>query len=132
MIKELFRNSYKQYGKEVSAYVMDNGEYRFRLSSDDSSYIRTEAEGEFWQKSHFHTLQTEYYVVEKGNVLCAIVENAQVVIKKYKEGESFFVLNMVPHNIRISKGGIVHTVKFGGKTDWISFPKLDEFLKLRK
>ena len=129
MIRELFRDNYEKYGKEISGYVMDNGEYRFRLSSADSAYIRTESNDSVWQKSHFHTEQTEHFLVERGEVKLAVIEDGRVVIKQYGEGEYFFVPPMIPHNMCLSKGGITHTVKFGGKPDWKSYPELDEYLK---
>ena len=129
MIQELFKNTYEQYDKEVSGYVMDNGEYRFRLSSSSSAYIRTESKGGSWQKSHFHTEQTEHFIVEKGTVMFATIYEGKVEVKQYVEGDYFFVSPLIPHNMCLSESGITHTVKFGGKADWNSYPELDKYLK---
>lgn len=129
MVQELFKHIYEQYDKEVNGYVMENGEYRFRSSSLDSAYIRTESKGGSWQKSHFHTEQTVHFIVEKGIVKLATINEGKVEVKQYAEGDYFFVSPLIPHNMCISEGGVTHTVKFGGKPDWISFPELDEYLK---
>ena len=128
-MRELFKQEYKLYGKEVSGYVMDNDEYRFRLSSPESAYIRTESNGGSWQKSHYHSEQTEYFLVEKGVVHFATMNDEKMVIHKYGDGDFFFVSPMIPHNMCLSKDAITHTVKFGGKPDWNSYPELDEYLK---
>ncbi len=127
MINELFK--YEQYGLDISGYEMDNGEHRYRLSSEQSAYIRTESNGTRWQKSHYHTEQTEYYLVEKGQVLFARMDNEKVKVEKYTSGDFFLVLPMTPHNMCLSEGGVTHTVKFGGKPDWNAYPELDRYLK---
>lgn len=132
MIAELFKDKYERYGKEISGYKMENGEYRFRLSSDQSAYIRTESTKAVWQNSHFHSEQTEYFLVEKGEVLFATMENGDIEIRVYSTGDFFFVSPMIPHNMCLSEGGITHTIKFGGMPDWNAFPRLDEYLKRRK
>ncbi len=129
MIKTLFKEYFDQYGKEVSGYVMENGETRFRFSTEDSAYIRTESGGLAWQKSHYHSEQTEHFIVEKGNVSFATLRDGITEIHKYSAGETFSVRPMVSHNLQISPGGIVHTVKCGGKMDWYACSELDEYLK---
>lgn len=131
MIKELFKTVYKEYGKEVSGYEMENGEHRFRLSSTSSAYIRTESNGKAWQRSHFHTEQTEFFLVEKGEVLFVMLKDGEITIQSYGEGDFFAVQPMIPHNMCLSEGGITHTVKMGGKPDWNGCQELDELIKGR-
>ena len=128
MIKELFKQEFEQYGKEFSGYIMENGEYRFRLSSDKSAYIRTESKGYNWQKSHYHTEQTEHFIIEKGVAAFATMRNGQVEIHNYGAGTHFLVEPMIPHNLMLSEEGIAHTVKLGGKPDWVMCKELDEYL----
>ncbi len=115
---------------EFSGDKMDNGETRIRLISDTSTYIRTETKDQVgWQNSHYHSEQTEFYLVERGEVLLAVICNGETVIKKYHRGDSFKVDPMVHHNIKMTANGLLHTVKYGGKPDWNASPELDLCLR---
>ena len=120
------------YGIQTSGVKMDNGETRFRLTSAQSSYIRTETKDQTgWQNSHYHSEQTEVFLVEKGEVLCAAIVDEKIVLKMYYSGECFSVGPMIPHNLRLSKNSLMHTVKYGGKPDWIAYPQLDQYLRMK-
>ncbi len=131
-MKRLFEEKYDQYGIELNAYDMDNMERRLRMVSNQSVYIRTESKETHWQKSHFHSEQLEYYLVEKGEVLLAQLIEGNLKITKYQSGGAFCIIPNQPHNLCISNGGILHTVKFGGMNDWISSPELDDMLGKEK
>ena len=123
----------EDYGITISGNRMDNGELRFRLTSDSSSYIRTEStEACEWQNSHYHTRQTEYYLIERGDVEFAIMEGENVVIRRCLPGDFFSVAPMMPHNMKLGEGCVVHTVKCGGAPDWIGVPEMDEELRYLK
>ena len=68
MTKYISAEEARSLGIEAVHQEMENGERRFRLvSSDGSSYIRTEASKEGgWQNSHFHEQLTEIYIVQSG------------------------------------------------------------------
>ena len=105
---------------------MDNGERRFRLvSSDGSSYIRTEASNHGgWQRSHYHKSLTELYVVQKGWLVYAeYASDDQVVLKNLEQGES-----ILHHNLYMSAYCVTHVIKYGGEieNDWYPSPELDK------
>lgn len=130
MARELGLQDFSEYGIQISGDEMENGELRFRLSSASSSYIRTESIGSTgWQRSHYHSEQTEFFLIEKGEAEVATVENGKVVILRYGGGDTFHVDPRVPHNMRLSENGITHTVKYGGSPDWIAYPQLDDYLR---
>jgi hypothetical protein len=110
---------------------MENGERRYRLvSSDGSSYIRTEASSEGgWQNSHYHKELTEIYIVQKGwFVYAELTPNNELSLKFVKEGETVIVHPLVHHNIFMSSFTITHVVKHGGgeiKVDWFPSSELD-------
>lgn len=130
MSKELEIKDFVQYGILISGNVMENGEMRFRLSSANSAYIRTETKDKTgWQNSHYHSEQTECFLIEKGEAVLAVIENGQVIIQRFHSGDFFCVDPMVPHNMKLSKNGVVHAVKYGGQPDWRACPELDEHLR---
>lgn len=129
-MKRIEPEKFGDLGIQISGDEMKNGEKRFRLSSDKSSYIRTEAgDRSVWQNSHYHSTQTEYFLVEKEEVVLATIEKKKVVFRKYSEGDFFAVEPMMPHNLKIGKNGLLHTVKCGGVPDWNECPELDAYLK---
>lgn len=67
MPKQISEEEAHLLGIDTLHQEMDNGERRFRLvSSDGSSYIRTEASNNGGcQKSHYHKSLREFYVVQK-------------------------------------------------------------------
>lgn len=131
MAQRFYLEDLSKYGIQISGDRMDNGETRIRMTSDSSSYIRTETKDQDgWQNSHYHSEQMEFYLVERGEILFAVIENGKVVIKKYHDGDIFGVNPMVPHSIKMGANGLVHTIKYGGKPDWKESPELDLFLRM--
>lgn len=134
-MKELSTKEALELGISTYHNEMDNGEKRFRLSTQTgSSYILTLSPSEAsWQNSHYHEKKKEFYVVEKGWVLMVTLENEKMNIKKLEADECFFVPVGTKHNIYISENTVLHTVKFGTEEmDWNPCPDLDEMLKAVK
>ncbi|MCL2228656.1 MAG: hypothetical protein FWC00_02375 [Firmicutes bacterium] len=123
----------EKYGITTNHEKMDNGELRFRLISDDgSSYIRTVAPSVgVWQKSHSHSTLTETYIVQKGWIKIAELENENVAFNKVCQGEIYSTRPNVPHNLYMSQGTVLHCVKHGNLSvnDWNPCPALDELIK---
>lgn len=112
---------------------MENGELRFRLNaSDGSSYIRTEsAEDSGWQNSHFHKTVRETYIVQKGWMAFASWKNNTLSLNKYEQGDMVTTEPMVPHNVYLPSGSVIHTVKHGEieEGDWYGHEGLDNLTK---
>lgn len=104
--------------------LMPNKELRFRLSksTEGSGYIRTEASTTGgWQKAHYHESVLETYVVQSGWIVaCEERGNGAYRYVKYEAGQVFTTQPRVVHNIYMSAGSVIHTVKHGqlpaGKT----------------
>ena len=79
-MKELSTKEALESGISTYHNEMENGEKRFRLSTQSgSSYILTLSPPESaWQNSHYHEKKKEFYVVEKGWVLMVTLENVEV------------------------------------------------------
>lgn len=130
MLRDLPLEEFQKHGIEISGNEMENGEFRFRLSSKESSYIRVEEfHASSWQKSHFHREQSECFLIEKGMAIVATVENEEVFIHTYRSGGFLLIGPMIAHNVFFTKGSISHTIKWGGQSDWNAFPELDEYIK---
>ncbi len=130
-MKQLSDKEAEKYGIHYMHHEMENGELRFRLVSDSgSSYILTKSIGRNgWQKSHVHYQKREFYIVEKGVVLIALLIEGRVCIETLCENSSFSVPVGVPHNVCMSEDAVLHTVKFGTKDeDWNGCKELDELL----
>lgn len=121
-----------QYGISTSHHKMENGERRFRLTgADGSAYIRTEAApGGGWQNSHYHTALSELYLVQRGWMLFAELEEGGLSVERYGAGEFCVSRPMVPHNVYMGPGAVLHTIKFGdcSRADWQKSEALDELL----
>src|SRR5208282_5779789 len=109
---------------------MPNGEFRFRLKhSDGTAYIRTEAIlSHGWQKSHFHKLVRETYIVQQGRIALAELIDNTLRLRIYETGGLFTTEPYVSHNIYMFAGSIIHTVKHGPgghQDDWFANPDLD-------
>lgn len=130
-MKQLTDNDASQLGIHTIHHEMDNGEKRFRLvSNHGSSYILTQSKSNsYWQKSHVHFHKNEYYIVERGFILLALMIDGKVKIEKFGENDSFSIPSGTAHNVWMSDNTILHTVKFGTKEeDWNSCTELDELL----
>jgi hypothetical protein len=94
---------------------MDNGERRFRLlHADGTGYIRTEATAESgWQNSHVHAMALETYVVQSGWMALAELIDRRMVVRIVHAGEIVTTRPGITHNVYLSDGAIIHTVKHG-------------------
>jgi len=97
--------------------MQPNGELRFALShSDGTRYIRTErplnAGGE-WQNAHYHRSVYETYIVQCGWIAFAEDIDGVFSLRILKEGAITTIQPLRRHNVYMSAGAIVHTVKHG-------------------
>jgi hypothetical protein len=92
------------------------GERRFRLyKSDGTGYIRTEhseAVGK-WQEGHWHEKVMETYVVQCGWIGFAELIDGALRVQILKEGEIVTTRPGISHNVYMSNGAAIHTVKHG-------------------
>lgn len=126
-------------GISFTGTVMDNGESRFRIMNGARNsgygYILTSMpkDERGWQNSHFHKSIRETYIVQRGWIGCAILKsNKTVHFYIYHENEIFTTEVNQPHNIYMSAGAVIHTVKHGDcslEKDWFGSPLLDALSK---
>lgn len=130
---KLSNESATERGVRTNHSRMPNGEYRFRLLSEDGScYVRTEACGRgAWQKSHLHHNTYELYVVQSGWIAIAVKSGSEVRIRTYRENEHCIIEPESAHNVYLGAEAVLHTVKYGGcpENDWIPYEELDEETK---
>lgn len=125
----------REFGIGTLHQLMDNGEKRFRLiSSDGTSYIRTEAPNEGgWQNSHFHKELIELYVVQSGWLVYAeLTAKGELLLKSIKQGDSIRVNPYIHHNLYMSPCTVTHVIKYGSsilQTDWFPSYELDKLTK---
>lgn len=124
----------RSYGMETKHDRMDNGELRFRLncSADGSSYCRTVApESGAWQNSHYHKGVSELYVVQSGWIAYAELNEGKFKLELLRPGESVTFRPLVHHNLYLSPGSVIHTIKYGiaYENDWFPSPELNERTK---
>ena len=123
----------KSHGISFNQEVMENGELRIRLSSQDgSAYIRTESgESGAWQNSHYHLDLEETYIVQKGWICIAELIDGDLSLRIKKENGLYTVKPMVSHNLYLPANAIIHTVKHGKakQGDWHENKKLDALTK---
>lgn len=132
--KDLTVEECAQMGIEFSGVQMPNGEYRFRCMQGGAGrgygYIMTVMpEGEQgWQNAHSHKGVQETYVVQKGWIVFASSENGQLKIEKLTTGNVVTTTVGVPHNVYMSSGSVIHTIKHGdtsAEKDWFADQELD-------
>jgi len=123
----------KSHGLSFNKEVMENGELRIRLSSQDgSAYIRTESgHSGAWQNSHYHIDLEETYIVQKGWIGFAELVGGNLLLTIRNENSSFTVKPMVSHNLYLPANAIIHTVKHGRaqQGDWYESKDLDVLTK---
>ena len=111
---------------------MDNGEYRFRCSDRQGyGYALTKmpltASG--WQNSHYHKGVVETYIVQQGWIgFARLLPNEECDVRVYKKGGVVTTNVNQSHNIYMSAGAVIHTVKHGDalvEDDWFADPDLD-------
>jgi len=105
----------KKYGITCPHGKMDNGELRFRLiKNDGTAYIRTvSTKDSGWQQAHYHKKVKETYIVQKGWIGYAELNNNTMVLKIYIKDECFTTHPNIIHNIYMPKNSVIHTVKHG-------------------
>ena len=121
-----------EFGIQPVHHQMDNGELRIRLTRDTgSSYILTlSAEQSGWQSSHVHLRKREFYIVEQGWIVLALRQSEQLTFRSLGPNDSFMLPPGLPHNVYLSEGSVLHTVKYGSAdADWEAAPELDEKLR---
>ena len=121
-----------EFGIQPVHHQMDNGELRFRLTRDTgSSYILTlSAEQSGWQSSHVHLRKREFYIVEQGWIVLALRQSEQLTFRRLGPNDSSMLPPGLPHNVYLSEGSVLHTVKYGSAdADWEAAPELDEKLR---
>ena len=141
-VKYLTAEEIAALGVKFDVRLMDNGEYRTRVCNPDgSSYILTMMPDDVpgaWQKSHSHKGVVETYSVQKGWI--GYVEQIEGFPKLSicEAGEEFTTHTGVAHNVFMSSGSVIHTVKRGdfsaihqnhtmkGEDRWPS-PELDSY-----
>lgn len=129
------RNKTKELQLEDDVKVfyeqMDNGECKYKMIADDGSYYcRTVASREgAWQNSHLHLHVTEHYLVQAGWIAYASYKEGQSILhlRIVTEGQHIVVQPGVHHNLYMSAGSVIHTIKYGMNTasDWTASPELD-------
>lgn len=123
----------KRLGVTFPSARMGNGEYRFRCSDKNGyGYALTKmpADSSGWQNSHFHKSVIETYVVQSGWIGFATLETPSNTMKLalYQTGEVVTTKINQAHNVFLSSGAVIHTVKHGDCTipnDWFASPELD-------
>lgn len=121
------------YGIDTKHEIMENGELRFRLLSEDgSAYIRTvSGDAGAWQNSHFHKQVRETYIVQEGWIAYAELINGVLVGHVYRKDETVTTQPNIIHNVYLPKGAIIHTVKHGNTKDrdWWASEQFDDITK---
>ena len=119
-------------GIQTVHHQRDNGELRFRLTRETgSSYILTlSAKQSGWQFSHVHHQKREFYIVEQGWIVIALRQAEQLTFRRLGPDDSFMLPPGMPHNVYLSEGTVLHTVKYGSTdVDWEAAPELDDQLR---
>jgi hypothetical protein len=124
----------KQKGVTTRHQRMPNGEARYRLvSGNGPSYILTVASDVgSWQNSHFHQRTLETHIVQEGWVAYVEQHPTQTTWTILRKGDIRTAPINVPHNIYLSAGAVLHTVKHGDVTsepDWHASEDLDRITK---
>jgi len=123
----------KDYGITCRHELMENGELRFRLNSEDgSAYIRTvSGETGAWQNSHFHKSVRETYIVQNGWMAFASLVDSRLSLSVLRIGDVITTEPFIAHNVYLPSGAVIHTVKHGysQEKDWFGDKELDKKTK---
>lgn len=118
----------------TSHEIMDNGELRYRLLSEDgSAYIRTVSGTQgAWQNSHHHKSVKETYIVQDGWMAYAELREGLLVGRVYEKDASVTTQPGIVHNVYLPKKAVIHTVKHGIalEHDWHRSDEFDEMTKI--
>lgn len=138
MSKNLTIEECQKLGVNFPCNCMDNGEFRFRCMDNGSDagwgYILIKMPDDIrgWQNSHHHQGIVETFIVQKGWIGAAELIGDDMVIRVYRPGDIFTTKPNCAHNIYMSAGAVIHTVKHGDcslKNDWLASPELDSIAK---
>jgi hypothetical protein len=109
---------------------MPNGESRFRLMDrGGDGYILTKSSSTgAWQNAHYHEKLTEIYVVAGGWMGYCEINGDAVIVKTLGPGETLSTKPMIPHNVYLPAGAVIHTVKLFStvENDWHAHAELDQ------
>lgn len=68
--------------------------------------------------------------MDKGGSWIALRQAEQLTFRRLGPDESFMLPPGLPHNVYLSEGSVLHTVKYGSAdADWEAAPELDEKLR---
>ena len=68
--------------------------------------------------------------MEQGWIVIALRQAEQLTFRRLGPDESFMLPPGLPHNVYLSEGSVLHTVKYGSAdADWEAAPELDEKLR---
>lgn len=120
---------------QVNVRSRDNGEksFRMRVKTADPDFVsvsivKKEVPGR-WQGAHRHIGYHEVRMVILGWCALATLDSSgNLDLKRFKQGSIIRVKLGMPHNVYISNGGIISTIKYGDggiSEDWTGDPKLD-------
>lgn len=118
-------------GVTFPSVKMDNGEYRFRCSDNEGyGYALTKMpdNDSGWQNSHYHKSVIETYIVQRGWIGYASLNDNTMRITLLHPGQTITTKIGQAHSIFMSPGTIIHTVKHGDCSvagDWFASPELD-------
>jgi mannose-6-phosphate isomerase-like protein (cupin superfamily) len=111
---------------------MSNGEYRFRCTDTQGyGYALTKMPltSSGWQSSHYHKGVVETYIVQQGWIgFAKQLPNEECDVRVYRKGSVVTTEVNQSHNIYMSAGAVIHTVKHGDavvENDWFADPDLD-------
>ncbi|MBM7568833.1 hypothetical protein JOC55_005824 [Paenibacillus sacheonensis] len=105
------------------------------VNEDGSSYIRTEGSDKgAWENSHYHKQVHELYIVERGWIVYAeLNDRGQAAFTYLSKGGTIDVKPITIHNIYMPAFAVIHVVKYTGgstlKPDWFASPELDDVTK---
>lgn len=110
---------------------MDDGDQRFQLAFDDGASVTLSHNNyEGWQNSHYHlgAVETTAILSKNGWVGRASLVNGELIMELFTYNQLFTSHPCIPHNLYISAGCRLGTIKYGvGRVgeDWHSSPELD-------
>jgi len=119
--------------------IMENGELRIYIRGPGNTaaiYSKSpDDEEQGWQNAHYHMFTFETYIVVKGKVIYAhLNEHNELVNEVYEAGEMFTVKPNIPHNILMFKSSAMFVIKHGKNLphpsdDWFGDDKLQALTK---
>lgn len=133
-MKEIINNSFlSENNIHIENEKMPNGENRFRVRWKDNSGVNITNSGNTpnWQNAHYHKSCKELYVVQKGKIIMALIENGEVQYKVLEQGDSIVIGPLTSHNVYMYKNSMTYVIKFDNisENDWFYDEKLDKISK---